>query len=84
MHPSKRCNIQDNNLIFTWTADFSYEHRRDHVMLTYVPALNKATYNLCGAKRSTSNDVLVLPDNTGKEKQFLLIFYINLILSDSN
>jgi hypothetical protein len=61
--------LQDNNLIFTWTADLSYKHSNDHVMLlAYAPALNEATYNLCGAKRSVGNDVLILPDDTWKGK----------------
>lgn len=62
-------SIQDNILKFTWIPDFSYAHSNDHVMLlAYAPSLNEAVYNLCGTKRSTGTDVLILPDDSWKGK----------------
>ncbi|GAA3929301.1 hypothetical protein GO495_06670 [Chitinophaga oryziterrae] len=53
---------QGNELRFTWTPDLSYEHSTDHVMLlAYSPFLQRSVYNLCGAKRNTGNETLVLP-----------------------
>jgi len=53
---------QGNELRFTWIPDLSYEHGTDHVMLlAYAPALNRALVNLCGAKRNTGFETLVLP-----------------------
>jgi hypothetical protein len=61
--------LQNNYLVFSWTADLSYEHSSDRVMLlAYAPALNEAVYTLCGAKRMDGRDVLLLPDNTWGEK----------------
>jgi len=61
--------VQGNKLIFTWTPDLSYAHSSDHVMLLgYSPVLNEAVYKLCGEKRITGTDVLVLPDETWEGK----------------
>lgn len=61
--------IQGNKLIFTWTPDLSYTHSSDRVMLLgYSPVLNEAEYKLCGEKRSTGRDVLILSDETWKDK----------------
>ncbi|SFE98361.1 hypothetical protein SAMN05518672_113151 [Chitinophaga sp. CF118] len=60
--------MEDKKLIFTWTPDFSYVHSTDCVMLlAYAPGLNEAVYKLCGAKRSTGTDELILAgDNWGE------------------
>jgi hypothetical protein len=61
--------IQGNKLIFTWTPDLSYTHSSDRVMLlAYSPVLNEAVYKLCGERRSTGKDVLILSDETWKDK----------------
>lgn len=61
--------LQEDRLIFTWKADLSYAHSSDRVMLlAYSPALSEAVYTLCGAKRSTGTDILLLPDDTWKGK----------------
>jgi hypothetical protein len=61
--------LQNNYLVFTWKADRSYIRGNDHVMLlAYSPVLNEAVYTLCGAKRSTGTDTLLLPDATWKGK----------------
>lgn len=59
--------IQDNKLIFTWTPNLTYAHSNDRVMLlAYAPALNEAVYTVCGAKRMSGTDVLILHDDTWK------------------
>jgi hypothetical protein len=61
--------MQDNKLIFTWTPDRSYEHSSDRVMLLgYSPALNEAVYKLCGERRITGTDLLILRDETWRGK----------------
>ncbi|HWW42244.1 DUF6266 family protein [Pedobacter sp.] len=51
-----------NELKFSWTPDLTYPHGTDHVMLlAYVPRLHRSVYNLCGAKRNTGYEVLLLP-----------------------
>ncbi|GAA3946668.1 hypothetical protein GO495_28605 [Chitinophaga oryziterrae] len=67
--------LQNNYLVFSWTADLSYQHSSDHAMLlAYAPALNEAIYTLCGAKRMDGHDVLLLPDNTWGEKVIEIYF----------
>jgi hypothetical protein len=38
------------------------------MLLGYSPVLNEAAYKLCGEKRSTGTDVLILSDETWKGK----------------
>jgi hypothetical protein len=76
-HINASVTQRDNYLVFSWTADLSYEHSSDRVMLlAYAPALNEAVYTLCGAKRMDGRDVLLLPDSTwgGKEIEIYLSF----------
>jgi hypothetical protein len=68
-------SLQNNYLVFSWTADLSYQHSSDRVMLlAYAPALDEAVYTLCGAKRRDGRDVLLLPENTWKEKVIEIYF----------
>ena len=67
--------LQNNYLVFSWTADLSYQHSSDRVMLlAYAPALDEAIYTLCGAKRMDGRDVLLLPESTWKEKVIEIYF----------
>ncbi|SFD15379.1 hypothetical protein SAMN05518672_101770 [Chitinophaga sp. CF118] len=61
--------LEDNKLIFTWTPDNSFKHASDRVMLlAYSPVLNEAVYILCGERRSTGTDQLILPvDQWGRD-----------------
>ncbi|SEW38961.1 hypothetical protein SAMN05428988_4958 [Chitinophaga sp. YR573] len=72
---------QNNYLVFSWTADLSYKHSSDRVMLlAYAPALNEAVYTLCGAKRMDGRDVLLLPDSSWKEK--VIEIYLSFVTED--
>jgi hypothetical protein len=56
-------SVQDNILVFTWTPADGYPRSTDHVMLlVYVPVLKQAVYNLCGAKRRTGQETLIVPE----------------------
>ncbi|SEW40169.1 hypothetical protein SAMN05428988_5242 [Chitinophaga sp. YR573] len=66
---------QNNSLVFTWTADLSYKHSSDRVMLlAYAPALNEAVYTVGGARRMDGRDVLLLPDSSWQEKVIEIYF----------
>jgi hypothetical protein len=58
-----------NQLAFTWSYDPGQERGTDHVMLlAYCLESNQTTYNLCGAKRYTETETLILPGDAWQGK----------------
>lgn len=67
-------------LIFTWqkNPNLSYIQQRDQVMLlAYFPEKKQAVYIMCGAKRKTGFEELILPHNQSIQRVETYIAFIS-------
>lgn len=66
---SPSVSLKGDTLLFSWTPAVNPPNSTDHVMLlAYVPALKRAVYNLCGAKRRIGQETLKLSEGWWQQR----------------